>query len=44
MINEIQGELVKRGDGKFVRANQTYLSAYFRNMYNLIKMVDESNF
>lgn len=32
----------KAPDQNLARTNQTYLSAYFRNMYNAIKMVDES--
>ena len=45
IIKEIQSELKTKSNGtnKFLRANQTYLSSYFRNMYNAIKMIDESD-
>lgn len=42
LVKEIQEELIAKGQKKFIRANQTYLSSYFRNMYNAIKMIDES--
>ncbi|MDM1336715.1 putative phage abortive infection protein [Acinetobacter pseudolwoffii] len=42
-LKEIQQKLNQKIDKKLVRANQTYLSSYFRNMYNAIKMIDESD-
>lgn len=42
-LKEIQQKLNQKIDKKLVRANQTYLSSYFRNMYNAVKMIDESD-
>lgn len=35
---------VKEDNYQYTRTNQTYLSAYFRNMYNAIKFIDEDEF
>ncbi len=42
LANEIQNRINSNPDLKIGRTNQTNLSTYFRNMYNAIKLVDDS--
>ncbi|UVS25140.1 hypothetical protein NXY16_22605 [Bacteroides thetaiotaomicron] len=42
LANEIQSRINSNPDLKIGRTNQTNLSTYFRNMYNAIKLVDDS--
>lgn len=42
LASAIQKKIEEIPNLKLARTNQTNLSAYFRNMYNAIKMVDES--
>jgi len=43
LVIKIQNSLIQKdATGGLLKTNQTHLSSYFRNMYNAIKMVDES--
>lgn len=43
LVIKIQNSLIQKdASGNLLKTNQTHLSSYFRNMYNAIKMVDES--
>lgn len=44
LAKEIQDRINSNSTLKIGRTNQTNLSTYFRNMYNAIKLVDESRF
>ncbi len=44
LASEIQTRINLNSNLKIGRTNQTNLSTYFRNMYNAIKMIDESKF
>ncbi len=44
LASNIQAKINLNPNLKIGRTNQTNLSTYFRNMYNAIKMVDESKF
>ncbi|HEY3369987.1 MAG TPA: putative phage abortive infection protein [Prolixibacteraceae bacterium] len=44
LVKEIQDRINLNPDLKIGRTNQTNLSTYFRNMYNAIKLVNNSNF
>lgn len=43
IIKEIIKEMERKPNIKIGRTNQTNLSTYFRNMYNAIKLIDNSN-
>lgn len=40
----ISQEIIKQSEKNLKRTNQTNLSTYFRNMFNAIKMIDESRY
>ena len=43
LVIKIQNRLMEKDSrGCLLKTNQTHLSSYFRNMYNAIKIVDES--
>jgi uncharacterized membrane protein len=42
LAKDIQEEIGKQEKYKLARTNQTYLSTYFRNIYNAVKMIDNS--
>lgn len=42
IAEKISDKINKNPDLKLARTNQTNLSTYFRNMYNAIKLIDES--
>jgi len=43
IIKEIIKEIERKPNIKIGRTNQTNLSTYFRNMYNAVKLIDNSN-
>ncbi len=44
IAKEIQDRINKNPDYKIGRTNQTNLSTYFRNLYNAVKMIDNSKY
>lgn len=42
MVESLRIALANNPHGQLSRTNQTYLSSYFRNMYNAIRLIDES--
>lgn len=44
ILDDLLSEIESKPEIKIGRSNQTNLSTYFRNMYNAIKLVDNSNY